>query len=639
MSNSFIAGLSGLKANQNWIDVIGNNLANSSTPGFKSSRALFSDMLSRTLRPAAAPSSTIGGTNPLQIGQGVGTGSIDRNFNPGALNLTGRTFDLALQGDGFFAVTDGTQTLYTRVGTFGLDANNNMVDLRTGNQVLNSSGATFTVDPTAVVAPSATANVGFGGNLPAAITGPLGEVMTSASAFAEGTPAILTGANSGPYTIPAGQTFTMELVVNGGAPQTVSVPSTTGTVTAADVATAINQLDDVTATVSAGAITLTSDIVGDASTIKVNPDSGGFDLAATLGMSTSLVAGTEMAATLSTDLNDLTSNLADYSTGEFIEMSATDADGTPVQASFEYGVDGTTLGELVTFMNAQLAGATVAFNATTGQIGVTADATGEAELSMNLSNSSSQTGASDWASHAFAVTTDGAGADTTTSSIEVFDGAGNPHLLAFTYTRQDDGSWNMDASVDPSEGTVTAGQIAGITFNPNGSIATPTTGNISVTFNGQPAQSIAVDLGTAGGFSGLTQFGGQTSVIADTQDGFGAGELSSIQVGADGVINGFYTNGQLQSLGQFGVATFVNQEGMTDAGDNYWLANANTGTRVLSGGNFGPAGAIAGGAIEESNVDTAQEFVSMIQAQRGFQASARVISVQDEILNETVNLV
>ena len=639
MASSFISGLSGLKAHQNWIDVIGNNLANSSTPGFKSSRAMFSDMISRTLRPAGPPGATNGGTNPLQIGLGVSTGHIDRNFNSGALNLTGRTFDLALQGDGFFAVTDGTQTLYTRVGTFGLDANNSMVDLRTGNPVLNASGATFTVDPTAVVAPSPTGNVGFGGNLPAAITGPLGEVMTSSSAFAEGTPAIQTGANTGPFTVPAGQTFTMELVLNGGAPQTVSVPSTTGTVTAAEVATAINQLDHVTATVSAGAITMTSDLVGDASTIKVNPGSSGFDLAATLGMPTSLVAGTETPASLTTDLNNLTSNLSDYTSGEFIEMSATDADGTPVQASFEYGADGTTLGDLVNFMSGRLAGATVAFNATTGQIGVTADATGEADLSLSLSNSSSQAGASNWASHAFAVTTEGAGADSTTSSIEVFDAAGNAHLLAFSYTRQDDGSWNMDASVDPSEGTVTAGQIAGITFNPNGSIATPTSGNISVAFNGQPTQSIAVDLGTAGGFSGLTQFGGQTSVIADSQDGFGAGELSSIQVGVDGVINGFYTNGQLESLGQFGVATFVNQEGMTDAGDNYWLANANTGTRVLSGGNFGPAGAVAGGAIEESNVDTAQEFVSMIQAQRGFQASARVISVQDEILNETVNLV
>ncbi len=639
MASSFISGLSGLRAHQNWIDVIGNNLANSSTPGFKSARATFSDMISRTLRPAGPPSSNLGGTNPLQVGLGVTTGSIDRDFNTGALNITGRTFDLALEGNGFFAVTDGNQTLYTRVGTFGLDANNNMVDLRSGNLVLNASGSTFQVDPTAVVAPSASTSVGFGGNLPANITGPLGEVMSSSSAFAEGTAAALSGTNTGPFTIPAGQTFTMELILNGGAPQTVSVPSVTGTVTAADVATAINSLDHVNATVAGGALTLTSDLVGNASTIKVNPGAGGFDLASTIGMPTSLVAGTETPATATTDLNDLTSNLADYTTGDFIEMSATDADGTPVQASFEYGVDGTTLGALIGFMDAQLAGSTVAFNATTGQIGVTADATGEANLSMTLSDAPSQTGASDWATHAFSVTTDGAGADTAASSIEVFDAAGNAHLLAFTYTRQDDGTWNMDASVDPADGTVTAGQIAGITFNANGSIATPTSGAVSVTFNGQPSQTLAIDLGTAGGFDGLTQFGGQNSVIADSQDGFGAGELSSIQVGADGVINGFYTNGQLQSLGQFGVATFVNQEGLSDAGDNFWLANANTGTRVLSGGNFGPAGTITGGAIEQSNVDTAQEFVSMIQAQRGFQASARVISVQDEILNETVNLV
>jgi flagellar hook protein FlgE len=241
--------------------------------------------------------------------------------------------------------------------------------------------------------------------------------------------------------------------------------------------------------------------------------------------------------------------------------------------------------------------------------------------------------------HAFSTTTEGTGPDTATSSIEVFDAAGAAHLLTFTYTRQDNGSWNLDASLDPNDGTVTSGQIAGITFNQNGSIATPTSGQVVVQFTGQAAQTITVDLGTAGLFDGVTQFGNDTSVLADFQDGFGAGELSSIQVDPDGQIQGFYTNGQLQSLGQFGVATFANESALFDAGNNLWLATANSGTRVLSGGATGAAGRINGGSIEESNVDTAEEFVRMIQAQRGFQASARVISVQDDILNETVNLV
>jgi flagellar hook protein FlgE len=639
MASSLISGLSGLRTHQNWIDVIGNNLANASTPGFKSSRALFADMISRDLRSATAPTGTLGGTNPVQVGLGVDVGHIDRDFNQGALNITGRTFDLALDGRGFFAVTDGVQTLYTRVGTFGLDAANNMVDLRSGHRVLSSSGGPFTVNLDAVVPPSATTSMSFAGNLPAEVKGPLAEVLTTASAFAEGTAAQLTGASAEPFAIPSGQTFSMELIVNGGAPQTVSVTSTTGSVTATDVANAINTLDHVTAAVVGGAVQLSSDRSGTSSTIKVNPGPVGQDLAGVLGMPTALVAGTETAAGLTTDLNDLTGNLSDYATGDVIEIAASGVTGTPIQATFEYGIDGTTVGDLVTFINAQFAGATAAFNAGTGQISLSADATGESELSLTLLDGSSQAGASAWAAHSFGVTTEGTGPDTATSSIEVFDAAGTAHLLSFTYERQDDGTWDLTSTVDPTEGTVTAGSIAGITFNPNGSIATPSSGQVTVQFNGQAAQTITVDLGTPGLFEGITQFGSPKSVLADSQDGFGAGELSSLQVSADGTIQGFYTNGELQDLGQFGVATFANDHGLSDAGNNFWLQTANTGTVVLSGGNVGAAGVVTGGAIEESNVDTAQEFVRMIQAQRGFQANARVISIQDELLNETVNLI
>lgn len=639
MASSLISGLSGLRSHQSWIDVIGNNLANSSTPGFKSSRALFADLVSRTLRPAGPPTGNLGGTNPVQIGLGVDVGHVDRNMNQGALNVTGRTFDLALDGRGFFALSDGLQTFYTRVGTFGLDAANNMVDLRTGYTVLGSGGSPFQVDQSAVVPPRETSSVGFVGNLPAEVNGPLAEVLQTSSAFASGTAAQLSGSTPGPIAVPVGETWTMELVVNGGAPQSVSITSTTGSISTADMVTALNSLDHVTAAAVGGAVQLTSDRTGLGSTIKINPGQTGMDLASAFGLSTSLVAGSESPAQLTDDLNDLTANLSDYTAGDRIDLAATDADGTPIQASFVYGTDGTTLGDLVAFVDSQFSGGSAAFNVATGQIELTADQTGASDLSITLLDAAGQAGASDWSSHAFAVTTEGAGADTATSSIEVFDAAGAAHLLTFDYERQDDGTWNLSASVDANEGTVTAGQISGITFNQNGSIATPTTGQVTVQFTGQAAQTITVDLGTAGGFGGVTQFGNQSSVLADSQDGYGAGELSSIQVSADGSINGFYTNGQLENLGQFGVATFANESALSDVGNNLFQASANSGTRVLAGGNVGAAGRVNGGAIEESNVDTAEQFVHMIQAQRGFQANARVISVQDDILNETVNLI
>ena len=88
-----------------------------------------------------------------------------------------------------------------------------------------------------------------------------------------------------------------------------------------------------------------------------------------------------------------------------------------------------------------------------------------------------------------------------------------------------------------------------------------------------------------------------------------------------------------------GVATFTNASGLEEVGDSYFRTSANSGTRVLAGADLGRAGEVVGGAIESSNVDTAVQFVHLIEAQRGFQANARVITVQDELLAEVVNVV
>src|SRR5262249_45835168 len=122
MTNALLAGLTGLRANQDYLDVIGNNLANSNTPGDKSSRVTFSDILSQTLRPASAPTSRLGGTNPLQLGRGAEISSIDQNFSQGSLLTTGRTLDLGIQGNGFFVLSDGNEQFFSRVGSFGLDS-------------------------------------------------------------------------------------------------------------------------------------------------------------------------------------------------------------------------------------------------------------------------------------------------------------------------------------------------------------------------------------------------------------------------------------------------------------------------------------------------------------------------------------
>lgn len=114
------------------MDVIGNNIANVNTPGFKSSRVTFQEVFSQTLRGASSPSGQSqterGGTNPMQVGLGVSIGSIDTIHTPGNLQPTSRPTDLAIEGNGFFVVRDGQTMAYTRVGNFSLDADGILVD-------------------------------------------------------------------------------------------------------------------------------------------------------------------------------------------------------------------------------------------------------------------------------------------------------------------------------------------------------------------------------------------------------------------------------------------------------------------------------------------------------------------------------
>ena len=140
MSRSLFSGVSGLTSFQTWMDVIGNNIANAATPGFKTSVVVFTDILNQTLSAGAAPSGGRGGINPMQMGLGVTVGSITPVFLQGSLQTTNRNTDLAIQGDGFFMVSDGTGLFFTRAGAFNLDANGDLVETVTGFKVQGRDG-------------------------------------------------------------------------------------------------------------------------------------------------------------------------------------------------------------------------------------------------------------------------------------------------------------------------------------------------------------------------------------------------------------------------------------------------------------------------------------------------------------------
>src|SRR3982751_5594354 len=146
ITSSLITGLSGLSSNQSKLDVVGNNIANVNTIGFKSSRMDFKTQFSTTFSFGSAPSGVLGGTNPLQVGMGVVQGAVSRNFNDGSREVTGVASNLAVEGDGFF-ILQGSERMYTRDGTFKLNSLNTLVNADGANVQGFGVDSSYTVVP------------------------------------------------------------------------------------------------------------------------------------------------------------------------------------------------------------------------------------------------------------------------------------------------------------------------------------------------------------------------------------------------------------------------------------------------------------------------------------------------------------
>lgn len=138
MMRSLYSGVTGLKNHQTKMDVIGNNIANVNTVGYKSSRVIFQDIYSQTIKPASTSTGSTGGTNPQQIGLGVQAATIDVMTTVGTPQYTGYALDLSIDGDGYFVIDDGSGTgsfTYTRAGNLYTDSDNNLVDAN-GNYIM-----------------------------------------------------------------------------------------------------------------------------------------------------------------------------------------------------------------------------------------------------------------------------------------------------------------------------------------------------------------------------------------------------------------------------------------------------------------------------------------------------------------------
>jgi flagellar hook protein FlgE len=177
MLRSMFSAISGLRAHQTKMDVVGNNIANVNTVGFKSSSTVFEDTLSQVLRNGSAPTADTAGTNPAQVGLGVKVAGITTNFSQGSTQNTGRSTDFMISGDGFFMTQSGNETLYTRAGSFDFDGVGNLVTpdgailqgwMAVGG-VINTNGPVddLRIPYGQIVAPVATAGGAAAGNLSA----------------------------------------------------------------------------------------------------------------------------------------------------------------------------------------------------------------------------------------------------------------------------------------------------------------------------------------------------------------------------------------------------------------------------------------------------------------------------------------
>lgn len=172
------SGISGMKNAQTKLDVIGNNIANVNTYGFKKGRTTFKDLVSQQISGASSSQPNRGGTNPIQVGLGSTLSSIDVLHTQGSMQSTGRALDLGISGDGFFIVNNGNSPYYTRAGNFYLDETGKLVtadgNLVQGygvnaNGTLENSLSSITIDSSSFMSPEATSLVELKGNLDAGL--------------------------------------------------------------------------------------------------------------------------------------------------------------------------------------------------------------------------------------------------------------------------------------------------------------------------------------------------------------------------------------------------------------------------------------------------------------------------------------
>lgn len=679
MTRSLFSGVSGLKTHQSRMDVVGNNIANVNTTGFKASRMTFADTLYQTQAGASSPNGSRGGTNPKQVGLGVGVSTIDTLFTDASPSATGKNTDLALSGNGLFVVKDGTGTYYTRDGSFEFDAQGNYVLPGSGKFVqgwmadedgnlTTTGGTTDIVIPSGQsIAPKATTKAVFANNLNASLEP--SKVKSTIVTYDDGTTET---------TDAYEPTIIDEIKVDG---TTYKVPrsGTTPTYTTGDVLNpnwSGNTVGVEKSVMWSSKVTSATLVPGAASSL-------------TLGVGTdtpkSINRSTSYTLTRLRGLAAGTYKIGDtYSIAKTIKSATLDTSSHEVTLKFNAGTDGIT--EVVvpepTSGGAYAAGdpftVKLAITGITAQTGdtITCENGETVTLAGNPNDPATQAvgdayqktisgtvqSVNDHVGYSFHGKTVKSivlqSEDNTTIAgdiskpqnqqtvpgsvltlFSVFDSEGGSTDLPVMLRKMSDNTWQAcfsDGTTsykfmrdDGVTGTATL-DATNLVFDTSGKYVSGS-GTIDVAYDsGLPAnQTLSMD------FSTLTQYTGSSTVHAEN-DGYAAGTLASVSVDTSGVISGTYTNGEIRSLAQVAVAQFNNAAGLTRTGGNFFQTSNNSGSaNIKTASDLGCT--ITPSALEMSNVDLANEFSSMIITQRGYQANSKMITVSDEMLETLIN--
>jgi flagellar hook protein FlgE len=241
-----------------------------------------------------------------------------------------------------------------------------------------------------------------------------------------------------------------------------------------------------------------------------------------------------------------------------------------------------------------------------------------------------------------------AAADFTTSAT-VYDSLGNPHDVVVAFERVGESDWKWSAVVPAGETNVGEGDAAleiasgELAFDGDGKLASSTQSKGSKSWKWPGAKSFSFDLNLGGkdapGGVRMQNDSETSSVTSLTQDGASVGSIAGLSVDDTGSIIAQYTNGDEAVLGQLALANFSAEGGLVRTGGNMYAASPASGEPAVGAPGVSGRGSVVGYALERSNVDLEAEFVSMIQAQRSYQANAGIIRTADETLQELVNLV